>query len=157
MFGSLLKKLTNRRIDRVEDLEAQIAALEAARDEQVDINTSIRRDHEDSVRRREQAHEDKLRAMTHELDRAKAKLQTTDEEVGHLMKIRDEKREIELERKRVELERVANEKIAAVKAEYQTKIEEHLNGRIKDLGTMYGELLARLPDVNVALKGRIGG
>lgn len=157
MFNlKFLKSLTDRRLNRLEDLEQQIATLEHARDEQMDINAQIRRDHEDAMRKSKHAHEDALRTARNDIERLHAQAKAADETLGHLLKIRDEKRDIELERKKVELVYQSDMRVAAVRTEYQQKIEEHLNGRIKDLGAMYAELLNRLPDINVALKGRIG-
>lgn len=157
MRWNLLALITDRRIARVEDLEQQIAALEAARDEQMDINADIRRAHEDEQRRVRHQYEDDVRKQVNVIESLKLKAATADEELGHLMKIRDEKREIEMERKRVDLVRASDERVAAIRTEYQAKIEAHLEKRIEEQGAMYDELLARLPNIDVALKGRVGG
>lgn len=153
----ITNKIADSRQARVLELEDQIVDLERARNEQVDINQRIKREHEDVLRRRQHQAEDEARQLRLEVESLKMKAQAADEELGHLLKIRDEKREVELERRKLELERIAQEQIGEIKEEYQTKIEEHLNGRIADLGKMYAELLNRLPNIEVALKGRVGG
>lgn len=153
----ITNKIADSREKRVLELEDQIVSLERARNEQLDINTRLQRDHEDRMRAAKHAAEDRVRELRHEVDALKMKAQAADEELGHLLKIRDEKRDIELERRKVELEREQQEAIAEVKSEYQDKVEELLEGQIEKLEAQYKELLGRLPDINVTLKGRIGG
>ena len=73
-------------------------------------------------------------------------------EIRHLVKIKEEKNAIELERKMVELEREQQKAIAEVKDKYQDKVEANLNEQLTGMKEMYGQILERLPDVNARLK-----
>ena len=48
-----------------------------------------------------------------------------------------------------------NKEIAKVKDEYRDKVEEQLETRAKETKEMYNEILKRLPDVNVKLRGEV--
>jgi chromosome segregation ATPase len=79
-----------------------------------------------------------------------------DEDIRHLVKINEEKNDIELERKKVELEGEQQKAIAAVKDDYRDKVEKNLETRNTELKDMYGQILARLPEIKVKLDGLAG-
>jgi len=71
-----------------------------------------------------------------------------------LVKIKDEKRELEYKRKEMDLEAEKNKEIAKIKDQYQDKQIEQLNKQIEDNNDRYAQILKRLPDVNVRLNGK---
>lgn len=82
---------------------------------------------------------------------AEHKRKLEDEETRHLIKLREEKLELDFDRKNMEREKAKVDAIAKVREEYRDKIEKGLEARGKELREMYGEILARLPNVNVML------
>lgn len=74
-----------------------------------------------------------------------------EQELQHLIRLQQEKRELEQEQFRVKCTKEKNDAIAKVKDEYRDKIEQQLEARGTELKGMYTEILARLPDVNVML------
>lgn len=93
------------------------------------------------------------RELREQLEALKHKKKLEEEEILHLVKINEEKNAIAAERKAVELEAKKTAEIAAVKDQYRDKIEKHLEARAVEIKTMYSEILERLPNVSVRLKG----
>lgn len=72
-----------------------------------------------------------------------------EEEIKHLVKISNERKDIELEKEKIKLERSQAEQIATVKDIYQSKTEKQLEKQLEVMKGMYGEILTRLPNYNV--------
>lgn len=96
---------------------------------------------------------DSLLGAKNDLSELKQKKKMEDENIRHLVRIKEEKVQIEQAKKQVELERQQQEAIAAVKDQYRDKMEVELQKQIARGDRMYSEILARLPDVSVRLKG----
>lgn len=118
---------------RSQQVKVQIKSLESERDRLNDSNRKIR----------------------DELADLKQQKRMEDENIRHLVKIKEEKLDIEHEKKQVERERVQQEVIAKVKDEYRNKQESTLQKQIDDGKEMSAEILARLPNVSVRLKGDV--
>ena len=88
-----------------------------------------------------------------ETEELKLAHKTAEEDIKHLVKLHDEKKVVEFERKSLELERKKDEEIAKVKDEYRDKMEKQLAEETKNIRGMYTEILARLPNVNVKMTG----
>lgn len=71
------------------------------------------------------------------------------EETKHLVKLRDEKREIEFKKKEMDLEAAKAIAIASVKDDYRDKMEAQLKNETDAIKTMYAQILERLPNYNV--------
>ena len=71
------------------------------------------------------------------------------EETKHLVKLRDEKREIEFKKKEMDLEAEKAITIAKVKDDYRDKMEAQLKNETDAIKTMYAQILERLPNYNV--------
>jgi chromosome segregation ATPase len=93
-----------------------------------------------------------------EMDIEKIKLEKKNEmeDTKHLVKLRDEKRELEFERKEMNIESEKEREVASVKDEYRDKMEEQLANETKNIKEMYGQILERLPSIKVGLKGDAG-
>lgn len=76
-----------------------------------------------------------------------------EEDIKHMVRMKEERMEVEQQKKIVELEKEKNEEIAKVKDEYRDKVEQSLEKRGTEIKEMYDEILKRLPDVSVRLKG----
>ena len=98
---------------------------------------------------------DENRKVKDELAELKQKRKMEDEDIRHLVKIKEGKLDLEHQKKQVELEGKFQAEKAVVKDEYRDKLESTLQGQIKDVKGMYGEILKRLPNVNVRLKGDV--
>lgn len=93
--------------------------------------------------------------LTLQVSELKHEYKLADEDVRHMVRIKEEQLAVEQEKKVVELERKTQEEIANAKDQYRDKLEMHLNEQIKNIRGMYDEILKRLPDVNVRLKGDV--
>ncbi len=93
--------------------------------------------------------EKKLRGLEHDHKLA-------DEDIKHMVKIKEEQLALEHDKKVLELERAKQEDVATVKDNYRDKMEKHLVTQADNVRGMYDEILKRLPDINVELKGKIG-
>ncbi len=98
---------------------------------------------------------DNLLGVKNELSELKQKKKMEDEDIRHLVKLKESKLEIENEKKQVEREREQQEAIATVKDEYRDKQESTLQKQIDAGEKRYAEILRRLPDVKVCLKGDV--
>jgi len=78
-----------------------------------------------------------------------------EEDIKHLVKMTKEKQAIEAERKEMGREKEKLEEIAKVKDEYRDKLEKDLRDRGDEIKGMYGEILARLPNITARLKGEL--
>ena len=94
-----------------------------------------------------------IRKLKDELEDLKLKKKLEEEEIKHLIKMREEESEIKFERKVAEVERKKQDEIAALKDEFRNTLEKFLATKSDDIKEMYGEILQRLPDINVKLKG----
>jgi len=72
-----------------------------------------------------------------------------EEDIKHMVRIREEKLEVENERKNLERDRQQQEAIATVKDEYRDKLEKRLQTEVNNIKEMYGQILQRLPTVTV--------
>lgn len=98
---------------------------------------------------------DENRKVKDELAELKQKRKMEDEDIRHLVKIKESKLDLDYQKKEVALERKFQEDKAAVKDEYRDKLEKELQAQLERMQTMYGEILNRLPNVNVRLKGEV--
>ena len=80
----------------------------------------------------------------------------SEEDIQHMVKMKEEKNALELEKEKIRLQGEQAERIAKVKDEYRDKVEKGLEKQNDNLKTMYGQILERLPDVKVKLTGEAG-
>lgn len=116
---------------RVEALEKEVEGLRTERDELDDKNFTLRS----------------------ELKDLRQQKKVEEEDLKHMVKIKEEKLSIEHEKRGIQLERAKDTEVAKVKDDYRNKIEKGLEERNKEIRTMYTEILERLPNVSVRLKG----
>ena len=89
-------------------------------------------------------HKNQIRQMEHER-------KVSDEDIKHMVKMKTEALEIKAQKEQNEREAEKNKEVMAVKMEYQTKVEGLLHSEIDRLRAMYGEILNRLPNVNMEI------
>lgn len=85
----------------------------------------------------------------------KLKKKIEEEDIKHMVTMKEERLALDHEKKVAETEKLKDAEIAKVKDEYRDKIEKNLEQQKNDVKAMYAEILQRLPDVNVKLKGNI--
>ena len=121
--------------------------LKKANDQLIDENKSL------EVERFEL--EKSVRSLNKKLGELESKKKIEEEELKHMVKIANEKRDLEFLKKEVEIQKSADAKVYGVREEYQKKVESNLQKQIQDTKEMYAQILKRLPDVNVRLKGDV--
>ena len=92
-----------------------------------------------------------------EVEDLKLKKKIEDEDIKHMVKIREEQQDIAYQKKVLELQQKKDAEVAKVKDDYRDKIEANLNKRGDELKSMYGEILQRLPNVNLELTRGVRG
>lgn len=101
---------------------------------------------------------DELRKKNGDLDLKlkdlEAQRKREDEEIKHLVKMKEESLTIEFEKKVIAKERETQQKIADVKDEYRDKLEASLNDRLKSMQEMYAQILERLPNVTARFEDK---
>lgn len=126
----------------IEDLREEIQRLKAS-------------DSVDSLEREKDSLEAEVKRLKEEIQKLEVKRKIEDEDIKHMIKMKEERKDLEYERKVAEIEASKAEEIAAIKDEYRDKIEQQLETQKDDMKEMYGEILKRLPDMSVRLKGNV--
>lgn len=99
--------------------------------------------------------EKEKKTLKEEVADLKLKKKIEDEDIKHLVKLKQEQQEVEFAKRTVQMDGEKAEAIAEVKDKYRDKMEEQLKAETDNIKTMYGEILKRLPNVNVKLKGDV--
>jgi hypothetical protein len=92
------------------------------------------------------------RAKKAELDR-----QMTEDEIKHMVKLKTEREEVAFQKREMELKAEHQAEIHRLQREYADKVEKDLKAQIDRMQDMYGEVLARLPNITAKLGGNVGG
>jgi hypothetical protein len=92
-----------------------------------------------------------------ELEDLKLKRKVEEEDIKHMVRMKEERMELEKKTYQLDCDRQKDAAIAAVKDEYRDKSEAQLTARGDDLKTMYGQILERLPNINVKMTGQVAG
>jgi competence protein ComGF len=77
------------------------------------------------------------------------------EDIKHMVKMKEEKLNIEYEKKVLAVEKAHDEKLMRIKDQYRDKMEARLEKETANIKSMYADILTRLPNVNVRLKGDV--
>lgn len=86
--------------------------------------------------------------------RLSTKKQMEEEQIAHKLQMREEECDINYRKKIQEVENNCAEKIRKNSLKYRDKVEKHLEDSKDEIRTMYSQILERLPDVSVMLKGK---
>ena len=99
---------------------------------------------------------DKLREQVRELkddiQSLKSKKKIEEEDIKHMIRLKEERMEVANEKKALEMHREKDKAIAEVKDTYRDKLEGRLEIEVKNMKEMYGQILERLPNINVKAK-----
>lgn len=96
-----------------------------------------------------------LRTVKDELDDVKSKKKIELMEIEHLVKMKEEKNAIELEKKTVEIQKQYNEKEMTLLKEHHAKTLSMIDDTKKEFNNLYKEILSRLPNLNATIE--LGG
>ncbi len=88
-----------------------------------------------------------------DVEELKLKKKIEDEDIKHMVKMKEERLDIEIKKKEKEINQEKETAIGKVKDAYRDKVEKNLEIQKDDIKGMYDEILKRLPNVNVKLKG----
>ena len=114
-----------------------------------DLNDEI-----DTLKAAKKALEREKLSLTEEVAQLKLKKKIEDEDIKHMVKLKEERQEVECQKKELTMEKEKSDAIAEIKDQYRDKTEGQLEKRGTEIKEMYGEILARLPNINVGLGGK---
>lgn len=104
----------------------------------------------------------KIKCLRNDAQTARDELSTVrhqkkleEEDIKHMVKMKEEKMELDFDKRVVKIEREQADAIATVKDKYQDKQTEYLNKQIEQGAEDRKEILERLPKINVKLNGDI--
>jgi len=102
---------------------------------------------------------DKIQEEVHKLKVEKRQIKLENkievEDIKHMVRVKEERLDIKYEKKVVELEKKLNAQLLVNHNDYRDKVEKLLEKGQEQLRSMYSEILQRLPDIDVAIKGKI--
>lgn len=87
--------------------------------------------------------------LKEEIADLKIEKKVTEEDIKHMVRLREERIAVENERAALERDREKEAAIATVKDEYRDKMEKRLQTEVDRIKEMYSEILQRLPKVSV--------
>ena len=93
--------------------------------------------------------------LKQQCEEMKLKKKLDEEDIKHMVKMKEEKLEMTFQKKVLEVEKIHDEKLMKTKDQYRDKMEERLEKETANIKSMYEDILARLPNVNVRLKGEV--
>ena len=79
-----------------------------------------------------------------------------DEDIKHMVKIKEERMEVENEKNRMKEQAEQRKEIEALRQQFADKSEAFLEKQAAAVKEMYGQILKRLPDINYAINHSIG-
>lgn len=133
-----IQKENEKLVKRVEQLETELGA------EKTSLKTTI-----------ESLERDK-KSLKEEVADLELKKKIEEEDIKHMVKIKEEKMDLEYEKKALALEREKDREIAKIKDDYQGKIEKNLEKQLAEVKETTDKIMALVPDINVKLKGQVG-
>lgn len=95
-----------------------------------------------------------IEQLKKELAELKLKKTMEEREIKHLVTLKEEKLNIEHEKKTVELQKQFQEKEMVLQTNYHDKIMKAIELARTEMNATYKEIMKRLPNVNVELKGK---
>ena len=100
----------------------------------------------------EELRKDRVR-LKQEVEDLKLKKKIEEEDIKHMVRMKMERLDLEHQKKIQETEREKENEIANVKDKYRDKMELQLSKETANIKEMYAQILERLPNVNLKLKG----
>lgn len=95
------------------------------------------------------------RRLKEEVADLELKKKIENEDLKHMIKIKEEKAEIVMEKKQLEMQRESDKAIQKIRDEYQKKTEDSLEEQIKKMGETTDKIMSLVPNIGVKLNGNI--
>jgi len=93
-----------------------------------------------------------LLSVKAELATLKLDRQLEEKEIKHLIRMREEQLHLEKEKAISDIRKEHTLKLSIISEEHNNETKERLEQVIKDTKEMYGQILGRLPNIEVAMK-----
>lgn len=93
-----------------------------------------------------------VEALKTELAELKLKKRIEEEEIKHLVKMKEEKQLIEGQKKEIELQKLFQKKEMELQSTYHEKVLKTIEESRKESRELYTQIMNRLPNVNVEMK-----
>jgi predicted metal-dependent hydrolase len=90
-----------------------------------------------------------IRDLKDEIAGLKNEKKITEEDIKHMVRLKEERMEVANEKKNLERDREKENAIAEVKDNYRDKMEARLQKEVESIKEMYAQILQRLPKVTV--------
>lgn len=113
--------------------------------------TKLEADLAEMERQKIQLRDEELPALKNQIEELKSKRKIEDQEIQHMIKMRDEKAEIEKVKFQNATLRDKEEAVAAVKNTYAEKLQERLEEDIERGDTRFEQILQRLPSATLEI------
>lgn len=97
----------------------------------------------------------RISELEEQIEKLKLQKKIEEEDIKHMVKMKMEQLEIEHKKAMLDMEKEKEEIISRINDEYRNKIEAFLQNQVKDVKEMYSQILERLPDINLRLKGNV--
>lgn len=94
-----------------------------------------------------------VKRLKEEVEDLKLKKKISDEDIKHMVKLKMEAVDMDYKKRELVLEKKTVDEIAKVKDSYRDKHEAQLSKETDNIRQMYAQILERLPNVNVRMKG----
>ncbi len=78
-----------------------------------------------------------------------------EDEIKHMIRLKEERLEVEFEKKSLAADRAHQDEIAKLEREYAQKVEADLKRQLERMGEMYAQILERLPNISAKLGGTL--
>ena len=118
----------------------------------LDENRRLREELDDP-QRETKLHKAQVLKLQEELAQLRSQKKIEQQEIEHLVRLKQEKNEVEFEKRLARITKEKDQAIAKVKDDYRDKLEQRLAQEVESIKEMYGQILQRLPDINVKLRG----
>lgn len=91
------------------------------------------------------------RNLKDEIEGLKIKKKISEEDIKHMVKMREEKQDLEFQKREVALEKETQAKLHEISNTYRDKTEVQLERESSVMKEMYGQILERLPNISAKL------
>ena len=88
------------------------------------------------------------RTLKDEVEDLKIKKKISEEDIKHMVKMREEKSDLEYLKKEVQLEKEHQLKLHEASNEYRDKTEKHLEKQAGEMKEVYTQIMKRLPNIS---------
>ena len=95
------------------------------------------------------------RQLKEQVEELKLAKKISEEDIKHMIRIKEKRLELEFKEKTMDTQAAQATAIAAAKSEYQDKLIKNVEREKDDIKEMYGQILERLPNIGVKMKGSV--